>query len=346
MGALEARLHDINERLAASSVEVAVLGRVVRRRESIFVSASDVRERLEHATAIVQEVEAEIRSSPQLFRYALHRRRIEGFLAPDRKEGFVAAALYLVVEHELTALDEELAQLDTEVIRLSGAEHKHRMLGEWRDELIVAQGPGRFTAAEHAIERVSAAVEVADRAQDLRLVEEAHSLVGRALSDLAGAREILAMADRVNKDDLAALADIVPEGTRHFGLRECKRLIEQATLRLAYVLDELRSVEGLEVKLRHPYDTMEAFLGGLFDDFHGEGYVAQGLAAVEEGQVYLELTLHALERAAEQAGRKLEEAKGQESQVVGRAVEVLRPTPMRIRASYSQWDPAPVLRRG
>jgi hypothetical protein len=149
---------------------------------------------------------------------------------------------------------------------------------------------------------------------------------------------------RIEKDDLAALADLIPEGIRHFGLREAKRRIEQATLRLGFVNDELLSVQGLEVKLRHPYFAMEAFLGGLFDDFHATGLVAETLASVEEAHSYVRLILDAIEGAVTQAARKLEEARSDESQVVGRAVASMRPGPIRVTSRYSAWDAVPLRR--
>lgn len=344
MGALEVRLSDINERLAASSVNAESLARLLRRREAILETADDVRERLEGATDRVQQVEAEIRASPTLFRYALHRRRVEGFLERSRREGFIAAAMYLVLEHELSALDEELNDLEGRIRGLTGREVKHRMLVEWRDELLMSLGPGRLTAAEHALERVSAAVSVASRAEDVRLIVEARDVALRAQVDLDEARETLAREGRLEKDDLAALADLIPEGTRHFSLRESKRRVEQATLRLGFIHDELRSIEGLSVQVRHPYFAMEGFLAGLFDDFHTSGLPVGAQAAVEEASSYMGLVLQALDGARAAAEGNLEGARAAESQFVGRAVAMLRPTPIRLTARYSKWDPAPLPR--
>jgi hypothetical protein len=350
VGALDLRLADVNERLAASSASVAELERLTRRRDAILETADEVRGRLEEATRKVRAVEAEVHSSPALFRFAVHRRRLEGFLERPRKEGFVAAALYLVLEHELSSLGEELAQLEERIQSLSGSLSKHAMLVEWRDELLMEMGGGRLTAAAHALERVSAAVEVASRAADVESVADAREVAVQALADLEEARRALDGERRIEKDDLAALADLIPEGTRHFALREAKRKIEQATLRLGFVNDELRSVDGLAVKLRHPYFAMEAFLGGLFDDFHSKGLVVDSLALVEESQGYVRRTISAIEGAREVAGEKLEAARAQEAQTVGQAVGRLRPVagpragPIRVRSRYSTWDEVPLRR--
>jgi hypothetical protein len=342
MGALELRLHDINERLAASSAEAAALERLLRRREAVLETGDDVRDRLEAAVHQVQRVEARIRSSPALFRFSLHRRRIEGFLDPENRDGFIAAALFMVLQHELASLREELQDLEGRLRVLRGSDHKHRLLVDWRDELIAQLGPGGMGAAEQALERVSAAVTVASRAEDVRIIEEARSTALRARDDLKVARGVLHREARVQKDDVAALADLVPEGTRHFGLREAKRRVEQATLRLGYIHDELRSIEGLSVGLRHPFFAMEAFLQGLFDDFHRGGKLEESIGSLEEAEGYLDLLAQALEGACAQAGLKLDGARSQEAAVVGRAVEALRPSPARIKGRYSVWDAAPL----
>ncbi len=344
MGALELRLADLNERLSAAAVEAETLARLLRRREAILETAEEVHDRLDGATALLQGVEAEIRSSSALFRYNLHRRRLEGFLEPSRRAAFVAAAMYLVLEHELGALDEELADLDLRVRTLKGSEIKHRMLLEWRDDLLTNFGPGRLTAAEAALERVSCAVDTAAREEDLRLVGEALAVAGHAREDLEQANEMLAKCGKLEKDDLAALADLVPEGTRHFALREAKRRVEQATLRLGFLDDELRAVEGLRVEIRHPYFAMESFLQGLFDDLHGPGTPADSQAAVEEAERYLALVEAALGKAADSAGAKVEAARAREAEVVGRAVERLRPSPIRLTSRYSAFDAALVRR--
>jgi len=218
------------------------------------------------------------------------------------------------------------------------------MLVEWRDELLMSMGDLRLSAAEHALERVSAAVEVAGREADVDAVADARMVAQRALDDLRDARRILEREGRIEKDDLAALAELVPEGMRHFGLREAKRRIEQATLRIGFVNDELLSVEGLQVKLRNPYFAMEAFLAGLFEDFHASGLVAETLASVEEAHVYVRLILDAIEGAAAQAATKLEAAQASESEVVGRAVASMRPGPIRVTSRYTSWDAVPLRR--
>jgi len=338
MGALELRLGDVNERLPASTAAVSELERLTRRREAILDTADVVRQRLEGAVKKVQAVEARVHASPALFRLSLSRRRVEGFLDPEHKEGFVAAALYLVLEHELSSLGQELSNLDSKIRALSGSLAKHEMLVEWRDELLMSMGDLRMSAAEHALERVSVAVEVASHKADLEAVADARTVAGRALEDLRDARRILEREARIEKDDLAALADLIPEDIRHFGLREAKRRIEQATLRLGFVNDELQAVEGLQVKLRHPYFAMEAFLSGLFEDFHADGLVAETLASVEEAHAYVRLILDAVEGAVVQGGRKLEDAQTKEAEVVGRAVTALRPGPIRVTSRYSEWD--------
>jgi len=256
----------------------------------------------------------------------------------------VAAALYFVLEHELSSLGRELADLDGKLRKLSGSLSKHEMLVEWRDELLMEMGDTRLSAAEHAIERVSAGVEVAARAADAEAVADARHVAERALDDLREARRILERERRIERDDLAALADLIPEGLRHFGLREAKRRIEQATLRLGFVNDELQAVERLAVKLRHPYFAMEAFLAGLFEDFHTTGLVAETLAAVEEAHTYVGMTLDAIDRAGEQAREKWEGARSKEAEVVGRAVTALRPGPIRVASRYSAWDAVPLRR--
>jgi len=344
MGALEARLHDINVRLAASSVEVEALARLLRRREAILETADEVRERMDAATERVQGVEEEIERSPRLFHFALHRRRQEAFLEPGQKAGFVAAGMYLVLEHELGALDEELNDLEAQARRLKGGEVRHRMLVEWRDEILMSLGPGRFTAAEQSLERVSASVEVASRAEDLRVIEEAQSVAARARADLAKAAADLEKEGTLEKDDLAVVADIIPEGTRHFRLREVKRRVEQATLRLGFTADELRGVKGLTVAVRHPYFAMEAFLGALFDDLQAGRAPVEAQAALEEAEDYLNLVESALEGACEDARGKLEAARSAESEQVESAVRQLRPSPIRLKARYSAFDEVPLRR--
>lgn len=344
MGALEARLHDINERLAASSVEVEALGRLLRRRDAILETADEVRERMDAATEKVQAVEDEVERSTRLFHYPMHRRRTEAFLEPQQKEGFVAAGMYLVLEHELGALDEELNTLEAQVRKLKGGEVRHRMLVEWRDEILMSLGPGRFTAAEHSLERVSLAVEAGERAEDLRVIEESLEIAARARADLAAALADLEKEGRLERDDLAALADIIPEGTRHFRLREVKRKVEQATLRLGFIADQLRSVHGLTVAVRHPYFAMEAFLGALFDDLQAGEPPVEAQAALEGAEDYLGLVESALERAAEAARSKVEAARAAESGLVEAAVSSLRPTPIRIKTRYSSFDEVPLRR--
>lgn len=341
MGALELRLHDINERLAASSAEAAALERLLRRREAVLETGDDLRARLEEAAAEIQKVETAIRSSPGLFHYSLHRRRLEGFLERSSRAGFTAAALFLVLEHGLSSLREELDDLEARLRVLSGSERKHRMLLEWRDELIGQLGAGRMVAAQQALARVSAAVTVASGLEDVRIIDEARDVAVRAHDDLEAARKSLEGEGRLEKDDLAALADLIPEGTRHFGLREAKRRVEQATLRLGFMADELRSIRGLNVALRHPFFAMESFLNGLFDDLHGTGLVVQALTAVEDSQGYLQSIVEALDGAAEAAQSNLEDARAAEARVVGRAVDVMPSTPARIKTRYSVWDPPP-----
>ncbi len=344
MGALESRLADINTRLAASSVEAEEVARLLRRREAILETAEEVRERLDEATTRVQEVEEEVRNSPALFRYALHRRRVEAFLAPGRRDGFVAAAMYLVLEHELGALDEELNEMEGRIRALSGGQVRHRMLLEWRDELVLAAGPARTTAAEHSLDRVSAAVTASAREKDLEMVDEAHEVARRAGEDLERAAQELQHVGRLEKDDVAAVADLLPEGTRHFGLKEAKRRVEQATLRLGFLHDELRAIEGLRVEIRDPYFAMEGFLAGLYTDFEAGRAPADAQAAVEEAEGYLRKVVASLSAARGAAEQKLSRARDAEADAVGGAVARLLPSPVRLTTRYSAWD-EPALRR-
>jgi hypothetical protein len=345
MGALETRLADINARLAASSVEADELARLLRRRDSLLETAEEVRDRLDAATARVQQVEDASAASGALFRYAVHRRRIEAFLAPHQREGFVAAAMYLVLEHELASLNEELDDIEARARSLTGGQVRHRMLIEWRDELLMAAGPVRITAAEQALERVSAAVETAGRAKDLDTIDQAMEVALRAGDDLRAAAAALQKVGRLEKDDVAAVADLVGEGTRQFSLREAKRRVEQATLRLGFLHDELRAVEGLRVEVRHPYFAAEGFLAGLFDDFQAGQVPAEAQAAVEEAGSYVELVVHALTVARETASLKAERARAKEADTVTEAVGRLRPAAVRLTSTYSVWDAAPALRR-
>lgn len=345
MGALESRLADINTRLAASSVEADELARLVRRRESLLDTAEEVRDRLDEATARVQKVEEASAASGAMFRYAMHRRRVEAFLAPHQRDGFVAAAMYLVLEHELGALDEELNEIEARVRALSGGQVRHRMLLEWRDELLMAAGPARTTAAEHALERVSWAVEAAGREKDVATVEEAIDVAARAAEDLRAAAMALPRVGRLEREDVAAVADLLPEGTRHFALKEAKRRVEQATLRLGFLHDELRAIEGLRVEVRHPYFAAEAFLAGLFDDFQAGGAPAESQAAVEEAEAYVLQVHDALLHARDAAQAKAAKARASEANLVSAAVAQLPPATVRLTSRYSVWDAPAVARR-
>ena len=341
MGALESRLHDINERLALSSSQVSALARLARRREALFATSEDVRERLDAARAYAQRVQAQAERSPSLFKYAPHRRLIEAFLQPHGKEGYVAASLYLVLEHELRSIREELGDVEQQIRRLSGMASKHEMLAEWRDELIAALGPGRVTAAESALSRVSVAVEVAQCDEDVRVLESAQSVARAASSDIVQAAREVERVPRVEKDDLAVLADLIPEETGHFPLREAKRRLEQATLRFGYVQDLVLSVEGLNVELRHPYFALESFLDGVFEDYHGGGHVAHAVAALEDAQDYAQHLGGALASAIAAGNARAERARTKEAEVVGRAVDGVAPLgPARLTARFSKWDSA------
>jgi hypothetical protein len=338
MGALDSRLADINQRLAASSVDADELARTLRRREALLETAEEVRDRLDAATARVQRVEEASSASGALFRYAMHRRRVEAFLAPHQREGFVAAAMYLVLEHELSALDEELNALEARARALSGGQVRHRMLLEWRDELLMEAGPLRTTAAEHALERVSFAVEAAGREKDLEVVDEAIDVASRAALDLAEGAAALAKVSRLEKEDVAAVAELLPEGTRHFALKEAKRRVEQATLRLGYLNDELRAIEGLRVEVRHPYFAAEGFLAGLFDDFQAGRAPVEAQAAVEEALGYANDLLAALHAARATAEANAKRARAQEADLVTAAVSRVQPAGVRLTKRYSAYD--------
>jgi hypothetical protein len=338
MGALETRLHDLNERLSASSVHVARLTRLERRREVIFATSEDVRQRLDEARAQARRVDNEVARSQALFKYAMHRRRVQGFLAPESRVGFVAAGIYLVLEHELRSLREELDAVEEQMRNLGGQAAKHQMLVEWRDDVVASLGPDGMPAAQQALLRVSAAVEVAERVEDAKVLEEAASVAELALTDLEAADEVLRPAGRVEEEDAASLADLIPETVRHFPLREAKRRIEQATLRFGFVQDQLETVAGLNVQLRHPYFAIEDYLDGAFADYQAARQPTEALVAVEDALTYAHRLVDALEAAHGQALEHVERARGQEVEVVGHAVELVVATPARLKARYSRWD--------
>jgi hypothetical protein len=338
MAALEQRLNDINERLATSSVHVARLARLARRREVVFSTADEIRDRLDRARLEAQRVDAEIARSRALFKYGFHRRRVEGFLAPHARQGYVAAGLYLVLEHELRSVREELDEIEERIRSLGGQSAKHQMLVQWRDELVASLGPDRMPAAQHALMRVSAAVEVAERVEDARILEEAMSVGSLALADMEAAVAEVQHVGRLESEDVASLADLIPEGVRHYPLRESKRRVEQATLRFGFVQDELESVEGLNVQVRHPYAALEEFLGGAYDDYQAARAPTESLVALEDAQQYAHRLFDAIEAAHDQALEHVERARQKEEEVVGHAVEQVATGPARLQSRYSSWD--------
>lgn len=338
MGALETRLQDINERLAASSVHVAQLTRLARRREIIFQTADEIRQRLDAARLEAQRTDARAAGTQALFKYGYHRRRLEAFLHPQSRAGFVAAGLYLVLEHELRSLREELDALEERIRSLGGQAAKHQMLVAWRDDIVASLGPDGMPAAQQSLLRVSAAVEVAERQEDAQVLGEAASVASLALLDVEAALDELPRAGRLEEEDVGSLADLIPETVRHYPVREAKRRLEQATLRFGFVQDELESVEGLNVQIRHPYFALEEYLGGAFDDYREGRAPTEALVAVEDARTYAHRLADALEAAHGQALDHVDRARGQELEVVGHAVERVAPTPARIKARYTSWD--------
>ncbi|HEX9709793.1 MAG TPA: hypothetical protein VGB42_07520, partial [Candidatus Thermoplasmatota archaeon] len=168
--------------------------------------------------------------------------------------------------------------------------------------------------------------------------EEAASVAELALVDLEAAQGAIAGVGRLEEEDVASLADLIPEGVRHYPLREAKRRLEQATLRFGFVQDGLESVEGLNVQVRHPYAALEEYLGGAFDDFHGGRAPTEALVAVEDAVQYADRLVGALEAAHGQALEHVERARGKEAEAVGHAVERVVATPARLKSRYSSWD--------
>lgn len=338
MGTLETRLQDINERLSASSVHVAQLARLARRREIVFETSDDIRQRLDAARREAQRTDARSARSQALFKYGYHRRRLEAFLQPGARAGFVAAGLYLVLEHELRSLREEVDALEERIRSLGGQSAKHQMLMNWRDDIIASLGPDGMPAAQQALLRVSAAVEVAERQEDAQVLGEAAAVASLALLDVEAALDDLQGVSRLEEEDVGSLADLIPETVRHYPVRQAKRRLEQATLRFGFVQDELEAVEGLNVQVRHPYWALEEYLGGAFDDYLAGRAPTEALVAVEDARTYAHRLVDALEAAHAQALEHVERARGKELEAVGHAVERVAPSPARLRGRYSSWD--------
>ena len=318
---LDKRLEDLDYRIAQYRREGQHEQRLVRRREGLLVSYTSAHALMEGMRGTLSAEEEKLGHGIHLFHRGIERRMVEDIVSVENLSVFKAACQYDVVTQRIEDIEAEVLEINGTLERLRDHHDHLAMLEEWRED--VHGRADRDARERNALlhRRLEVWLRVAEREDDIADLEEAGSILEDALMALEACIAAGTRVQRVEKRDLAVLANLQPMRTRQFLISEMLRKAKEAYRHACRLIDHLQGVEHLKVHVRDPVRILDVLAEALLLDHYEGGRPLHALQEVHDQHRYLKQVRTALKKRRLDVKKEIEDLKLEEDELLLLAVD-------------------------
>ncbi len=318
---LDKRLEDLDYRIAQYRREGHHEARLVRRRRALLDSYNHAHQLMEEMAGVLSSEEDKLGHGIHLFHRGLERRMVEDMVAVENLSVFKAACQYDVVTKRIEDIEAEVLDINGTLERLRDHHEQLRMLEEWRED--VHGRADRDVRERNALlhRRLEVWLRVAEREDDISDLEEAGAILEDGLVALEACIAAGTRVQRVEKRDLAVLANLQPMRTKQFLINEMMRKAKEGYREACRLIDQLQGIEHLEVHIRDPIRILDVLAEALLLDYYEGRRPMHALHEVHEQHRYLKQVRTALRKRRLDVEKEIEDLKMEEDELLLLAVD-------------------------
>jgi len=315
------RLEDLDYRIAQYRREGQHEQRLVRRRKALLAAHASTHDLLEGMNEVLNAEEAKLGHGGHLFHRGLERRMVEDIVAVENLSVFKAAVQYDALTKRLEDSEAEVVQINSALEQRKDHHEQLAMLEEWRAD--VYGRADRVDRERNALlhKRLDVWLQVADREDDLEDLDEAGATLEKALMALEASIAAGTRVRKVERRDLAVLANLQPPRTKQFLLMEMVRKAKEAYRHTAVLIDQLQGIEHLQVHIRDPVRVLDVLAEGLLLDHYEGDRPFHALRAVHDQHRYLKQVRHGLRQRRLDVEKEIEDLRMTEDELLLMAVD-------------------------
>jgi len=318
---LDKRLEDLDYRIAQYRREGHHEARLVRRRKALLASYNTAHALMEAMAGVLSAEEEKLGTGIHLFHRGVERRMVEDIVAVENLSVLKAACQYDAVTQRIEDVEAEVLETNGTLERLRDHHAQLAMLEEWRED--VHGRADRDARERNALlhQRLEVWLRVAEREDDISDLETAGSTLEEALMALEACIAAGTRVQRVDKRDLAVLANLQPMRTRQFLVGEMMRKAKEAYRHASRLIDQLQGIEHLKVHIRDPIRILDVLAEALLLDYYEGGRPMHALHEVHEQHRYLKQVRTGLKKRRLDVEKEIEDLKLEEDELLLLAVD-------------------------
>lgn len=318
---LDKRLEDLDYRIAQYRREGQHEQRLVRRRKALLDSYGDSHALMERMSEVLSTEEGKLGQGTHLFHRGVERRMVEDIVAVENLSVLKAACQYDAVTKRIEDVEAKVLDINGDLERLRDHHAQLAMLEEWRDDVFDRADQDSRERNGLLHKRLGVWLRVAEREDDISDLEEAGSILEDGLMALEGSMAAGTRVQRVDKRDLAVLANLQPMRTRQFLISEMLKKSKEAYRHTCRLIDQLQGVEHLKVHIRDPIRILDVLAESLLLDFYEGGRPLHALRELHEQHRYLKQVRTALKKRRLDVEKEIEDLKLEEDELLLLAVD-------------------------
>jgi hypothetical protein len=318
---LDKRLEDLDYRIAQYGREGHHEARLVRRRQALLASYKAAHKLMEQMSGVLSTEEDKLGHGTNLFHRGIERRMVEDIVAVENLSVFKAACQYDAVVKRIEDVEKEVLEINGALERMRDRHSQMEMLEEWRGD--VYGRADRDTRERNALlhKRLDVWLRVAEREDDIKDLEASGSTLEDALKALEASIAAGTHVRKVEKRDLAVLANMQPMRTKQFLISEMLRKAKEAYRHISVLIDQLQGVEHLKVHIRDPVRILDVLAEALLLDFYEGDRPFHALREVHDQHGYLKQIRSALRKRRLDVEKEIEDLKMEEDELLLLAVD-------------------------
>jgi hypothetical protein len=318
---LDKRLEDLDYRIAQYRREGHHENRLVRRRKALLDSYTVAHRLMEEMGGILSAEEDKLGHGIHLFHRGMERRMVEDIVAVENLSVFKAACQYDTVTKRIEDVEAEVLEINGALERMRDHHDQLAMLEEWRDD--VYERADRDARERNALlhRRLDVWLRVAEREDDIKDLETAGGTLEEALQALEASIAAGTHVRKVEKRDLAVLANLQPLRTKQFLINEMLRKAKEGYRHTSVLIDQLQGVEHLKVHIRDPIRILDVLTEAMLLDYYEGDRPFHALREVHEQHRYLKQIRTALRKRKLDVQKEIEDLKMEEDELLLLAVD-------------------------
>ncbi len=330
---LERRLEDLDYRIAQYRRDGQQEDRLVRRREALLASHAATHDKLEAMNHVLHDEEGKLDHDVHLFHRGHERRMVEDIVAVENLGVFKAACQYDTLVKRLEDAEREVMEINSILERRKDHHEQAAMLAEWRDD--VYSRADRDDRERNALlhGRLDVWLRVADKEDDLDDLDEAASVLEDTLMAMEASIAAGTRVRRIDKRDLAVLANLQPPRSRQFLAIEMVRKAKEAYRHANVLIDTLQGIEHLRVHIREPIRILDDMMEALLLDHYEGDRPFHALRAVHDHHKYLKQVRTTLKKRHLDVEQEIDDLKLEEDELLLLTID----RRLKQRSSLNRW---------